>query len=184
MSKDKLYTVGSYSREYIANSTTKHTELEINTFLKGVYNDIVDEILLNNYEVEVGRMFKVNLKRMERQFDKLAVNWRESLRLKKEALARGETLAKKIGVSEQGNPIFDGGTKWMVYFSDPYYVTLTFSPKHYLRTDGTWDFPKRRFIWKSTQNSRLLMRFMKYEESNKVSKLNIPLHNGSKNNLL
>jgi hypothetical protein len=182
--KDKLYTVGSFSREYISTTDTKLKELQINTFLKDLYNDIVDEVILNNYEVEVGRMYKVSLKRIERQFDKLAVNWKESQRLKREALARGENLAVRIGTSELGNPIFDDGTKWMVYFSDPYYVTSNFMPKKYLKEDGTWDFPKHRFIWKCTQNSRLMIRFSKYEEDKRITKLNIPLHHGSKNNLL
>jgi hypothetical protein len=184
MKKDKLYTVGSFSREYIENNKTALKEQQINTFLKDLYNDLVDEVILNNYEVEVGRMYRVSLKRLERQFDKLAVNWKESQRLKKEALAKGEKLATKVGVSDLGNPIFDDGTKWMVYFSDPYYVTMNFMTKNYLKEDGTWDFPKHRFIWKTTQNSRLLIRFNKYEEDKRISKLNIPLHHGSKNNIL
>jgi hypothetical protein len=182
--KNKLYTVGSFSREYIETSETKLKELQINTFLKDLYNDLVDEIILHNYELEVGRMFTVGLKRVERQFDKLAVNWKESQRLKREALARGEKLATRISTSDLGNPVFDDGTKWMVYFSDPYYVTMNFAPKNYLNENGNWVFPKHRFIWKTTQNSRLLIRFNKYEEDKRITKLNIPLHHGSKNNLL
>ena len=206
MTKDKLYTVGVFTKEWLSTvryekqGLTKteiaeklaareycnsyRDELPVNTFIKDLYDDLADEILLNNYELEVAKMWKVSYKRLERTFSKLAINWKESLRLKREALAEGKQLAKKIGVSSKGNPIFDDGVQWMVYFTDPYYCALMPNPKAFLGKDGEWHFPKTRFIWKMQQNSRLPIRFSKYEQDNKINKLSIPLHYGSKNNFI
>jgi hypothetical protein len=185
INKDVIYTVGKFTKEYKEeNKDCKATEYQINQFLKNTFDEIVDEIILNAYQVEIGRMFNVSFKRYQRNFDKLAVNFGESNKLKNKLLAEGKKLATKIGTTSNGNPIFDDGEPWMIYFTDPYYVSSSYSPKKLISPDGTYKEYKMRNMWDLKQHTKLLARFGNYEKQNKINKLDIPLHYGSKNNIL
>jgi len=182
-SKTELYTVGTYSKDYRKRTDTKLKEVQINGFLKGVYDDLLDKIILENYELLVGRIYYVSFRRRERNFDKLAVNFGASNKLKQEILARGGKLATRIDTSANGNPIFDDGELWLVYHTDPYYVTMNFRPKR-INLNGQWSFYKPRFVWSVKQNTKALKRFTAYEKKGLINKSNIPLHYGSKNNII
>lgn len=184
ITKDTIYTVGRFSKEYIEETGSKLKEQQINQFLKNLYDEILDEIILNSYELELGRVVHVSFKRFERNFDKLAVNFGESNKLKAKLLAEGKKLATKIGVSDNGNPIFDDGEMWLVYFTDPYYVSSSYRPKKLVDDNGNFHHYKLRNVWSVKQHTKLLTRFSNYEKLKKISKLDIPLHYGSKNNIL
>lgn len=182
--KDTIFTIGKFTKEYKSETKSKLTDYQINQFLKNVFDELVDEMILNSYTIEVGRMFNVTFKRFERNFDKLAINWGTSNKLKKQLLSEGKKLANKIGTSASGNPIFDDGAMWMVWFTDPYYVSSSYSPKKHLNNKGEYESFNLRRMWDIEQHTKLIARFTHYEKQNKVTKIDIPLHYGSKDNIL
>jgi hypothetical protein len=183
--KNEIFTVGKFTKEYKKQTGCKYTDYQINQFLKNLYDELLDEIILNGYELEIGRMFNMTFRRFERNFDKLAVNWGESNKIKRRLIAEGKKLATKIGTSDSGNPIFDDGEMWLVYYTDAYYVSSAFKAKKYLNPEtNKYESYKLRFIWDIEQHSKLLARFSNYERQGKIKKTDIELHYGSKNNIL
>lgn len=179
-----IHTVGKYSKDYIAREESNLKELQINQFLKGVYDELLDKILLNGYELKVGRCYNVSFKRYQRNFDKLVVDFGASNKIKAEILGRGGKLATRIGTSPYGNPVFDDGELWMVFRTDPYYVSCSFRPDKIKRADGTYNFYSVRYIWNIKQNAKVLKRFSTHENKKLITKGQIELHHGSKNNIL
>jgi hypothetical protein len=182
-SKDVLYTVGTYSKEYRRRFKTDLSITQINGFLKDVYDELLDKMILEEYKLVIGRIYEVSFKKKERNFDKLVVNFGASNKIKAEILARGGKLATRIGTSPNGNPVFDDGELWMVFHTDAYYATMNFMPIK-INVDGKMTFYGQRFIWTLKQNTKALKRLNNYERQGLINKNNIPLHYGSKNNII
>jgi hypothetical protein len=182
--RDNIYTVGNFSKEYLVkNKGTGLTEIKVNYVLKTFYDLIVDEILLNNYQYKLGGCFTVQMERYTRNFSKLAVNWGASNKLKKEILARGGKPAKKVGLTPKGNPAYDDGEQWMVFYIDEFYCSLSFKYKTLKDIHEKKPFVYANFgstFWKPIQNDKLLKRFHNYETLKKLNQNNIPLGNGIK----
>lgn len=185
MVRDKIYSVGNFSKDYLeANPDVKLSVTLINKVIK-VFNDLMlDEILINNYEYYLGNCYKLSMERYERNFNTLAVDWGASNKLKKEIIERGEKPAKKIGTTPKGNPIFDDGVQWMIFYTDDFYCSLNFKFRTQPDLTGTRKFSYYNFgsiFWKCIKNDKLMARLNNYEKQNKLSKNNIPLANGIKN---
>ena len=80
----------------------------------------MDEILQGReLEMESG-LSRMSIIRLTRNFNKLAVNWKESHAFKAELLAAGETLFSKE------NP---DGKKWLIYFTNDWFARFYWEKK-------------------------------------------------------
>jgi hypothetical protein len=178
-----IYTLGIFTKNYVKTTDTKLKESTINKFLKGVYDEVLDKMILENYTFDLAGLFDVRFVRVERNFSKMAVNFGESNKRKAEILARGGKLATRIDTSPEGMPIFDDGELWMVFHTDPYYVIMEMHVRVLHNEDGRYK-PGSLTAWIKKQNTKALKRFMNYEKQGLVNRLNIPLDNASKNNII
>lgn len=158
-------------------------------FLGKILNDIndlvLDEILLNNYNLRLGNSVYIKLVRKERNFDKLAVDWGKSNKLKKEILSRGGKPASKIGTNEKGNPIFDDGEKWMVFFTDDFYLTVKKTYTHKKVSETKFEkFAPNAIFWRFVLSSQAELRLSNYLNTKKLNKLDIPIYERDKNYIL
>lgn len=178
-----IYTVSVFSKEYVKNNDTKLKEVKISGFIKGVYDEILDAMILENYNTVLAGLIKFEFRRVERNFNKLAVDFGASNKKKAEILARGGKLATRIDTSPNGNPIFDDGELWMVFHTDPFYVTMTIKNILIYRNKKALKLRSIN-VWERHRNTKAIKRFMNYEKKGLVNKLNVPLDNGSKNNII
>jgi len=179
------YKLGNFSKDYKREIKSDLTIGQINRVLKDLNDYFLDYILLENGELSLYGLCSFHLERLQRNFDKLAVDWYRSNKNKKEILARGGKIATKIGISDKGNPIFDDGEKWMVFFLDDFYFRVVKKNLCIKKEDGTIKpLVFNVFFWKYIQNDKLLKRFNHYKNNNKLNILDIPLNNGHKNDFV
>lgn len=173
-----------FIKRYLIDKNIKPTSRKVNEYSKvlNALNDLMlDSIILENYTLILGDAIRLKLVKRQRNFDKLAVNWGASNKLKKEILDRGGKPAKKIGTSDNGNPIFDGGERWMVFFTDDDYVVLK---KLYIFNHEKKLKVPSAFYWKFRISSKAEERINHYINSGKINKVDIPLYERNKNNFI
>jgi hypothetical protein len=188
MPKTINFNTPDFIKNYLISNNQKITTTKLFKLGK-ILNDLndlmLDEIILNNYPLRVGNAVYIKLVRKERNFDKLIVNWGESNKLKKQIIERGEKPASKIGTSPNGNPIFDDGKKWMVFFIDDFYLTIQkiYTYEKISETKYKKLVPNSIF-WKFDVSSEAFGRLTNYVNTNKINKLTVPLYERNKNYIL
>lgn len=182
MENNNILTYSHASEAYtstLKGIKKREEKLKYNTVIKAIFNNIVNEIIINQKIYSFLGIFSLKGARLERDFDTLAVNWGESNKRKKELLEQGKKPAVKIGTSQNGNPIFDDGERWMVFYTDDFYFDLSFN--HFKNTKELYKFIS---FWKFKRNVKFMERVNKAIEDKLITLNNFPIHNGSTNNFI
>lgn len=197
---EKTYNTTNVVHEFLVSKNELPTARAINYLnkaLREVYNMLLDEIILNQYKFTLGGTYHVHVARKLRSFDKLAVNWFESNKNKARLIAEGKKPAKKIGTTDKGNPKFDDGELWMVFYLDDDYIFLehNYIPmmvkgednkyKPILRGNGKKMITNRgALVWTFTTNVKVSARIGDYKKKGLVKNSNFNLHVRKQNNFI
>lgn len=183
-----LYNNTNYSIDFISSIGQKPTFRYV-TYISKLIRDVnelmIENTLLNNIPLNFGPSLELKMTKIERNFDRLAVNWELSNKNKKEILAKNGKLAKKIGVSDKGNPIFDDGELWMVFFLEEEYIyvkrTLRFKiiENKKIRVTPTASF----WTFKLARNTHLKMHKLLKQGVIKKEDILLDNHGRNKNNI-
>lgn len=185
-----IYSIGDFAHDFCVENNEEPVykyKTYLSKILKEVNDLLLDEVILNNYRLKLGNCIEIKLVRIPRNFDRLAVNWGASNKLKKEILDRGGVLTNKIGVTENGNPKFDDGEKWMVFFTDEYYITLKRSILYIKYGENATSSSRvnpNSIYWHYKAFCKSIKRVTNYEKLEKINKLQIPLHVRNQNNFI
>lgn len=184
---ENLYNNSDFIEDYIKDNNEKFTfryKLYLSKLLNTVNALMVDNMLLNNVPINIGGAFDIKMYRVIRNFDSLAINWGESNRIKKEILDRGGKPAKKIGVTPSGNPVYDDGELWMVFYIDDDYIFIDRKFKYYQKDNVPTLIHRNTYYWKFEPARRTTAKMHKLEKSGIIKRLDIPLQYGNKNNFI
>lgn len=113
-----------YIKEY---PNSKITQLEFTAIITEFNYSIGEKIINLNYRFYLGfNLAYLMLVKVERSFNKMALDFGRSNKLKKKLIEEGKEPAKKIGVDDKGNPILSNENTWMVFFTNDFYPAFTF----------------------------------------------------------
>jgi hypothetical protein len=96
-----------------------------------------------NFGNRIGNLL---IKKIRRNYKKPIVDWGESKKLKNQLLAEGKTLYEEwfevdgVRVDEQtegAKLVHNGGEKWLIYFSDPFYLRWAWVKKDICRVKNS-----------------------------------------------
>jgi hypothetical protein len=185
MKIEKVYNLSDLSKDYqiakFGKSKSRETT-KINSIYKDIYKELFNEMVKNKYTLLLGGCFRLSIVRQVRNYDRLAVNWGASNKLKKEIIDKGGKPASKIGVDAKGNPKFDDGERWMVFYTDFDFIKLLSRRVRYKSVvEDRWKLNvKNSWYWKPVGNIKIVKRINKYIAESVINREDIQLYDKSK----